>query len=86
MIKGVTKSVIEISPQNTYFEKIILILNSNCDNPDKNELLQQVELLTKRAPDYLIRQRRMSMLKIMISGAAGSLITAASFLILYAFV
>ena len=82
MIKGVTKSIIEIIPKNSCFEKVIVILNNSCDIPDKNE----VELLTRRAPDYLQRQKRSITLKILVSGAAGALITAASFLILYVFV
>lgn len=86
MIKGVTKSVIEITPKNTCFEKVIVILNSPCDTPDKNELRKEVELLTQRTPDYLIRQKRSITLKILISGFSGALITAASFFILYAFV
>ena len=84
MIKGVTKSIIEIIPKNSCFEKVIVILNSGCDIPDKNEIRSQVELLTRRAPDYL--QKRSTTLKILVSGAAGALITAASFLILYVFV
>ena len=83
MIKGVTKSIIEIIPKNFCFEKVIVILNNSCD---KNEIRSQVELLTRRAPDYLQRQKRSITLKILVSGAAGALITAASFLILYVFV
>lgn len=86
MIKGVTKSIIEIIPKNSCFEKVIVILNNNCDIPDNNEIRSQVELLTHRAPDYLQRQKRSITLKILVSGAAGALITAASFLILYVFV
>ena len=86
MIKGVTKSIIEIIPKNSCFEKVIVILNSSCDIPDKKEIRSQVELLTHRAPDYLQRQKRSTTLKILVSGATGALITAASFLILYAFV
>ena len=52
MIKGVTKSIIEIIPKNSCFEKVIVILNNSCDIPDKNEIRSQVELLTRRAPDY----------------------------------
>ena len=86
MIKGVTKSIIEIIPKNSCFEKVIVILHNSCDIPDKNEIRSQVELLTRRAPDYLQRQKRSITLKILVSGAAGALITAASFLILYVFV
>ena len=86
MIKGVTKSIIEIIPKNSCFEKVIVILNSGCNIPDNNEIRSQVELLTRRAPDYLKRQKRSTTLKMLISEAAGALITAASFLILYVFV
>ena len=44
MIKGVTKSIIEIIPKYSCFEKVIVILNSSCDIPDKNEIRSQVEL------------------------------------------
>ena len=70
MIKGVTKSIIEIIPKNSCFEKVIVILNNSCDIPDKNEIRSQVELLTRRAPDYLQRQKRSITLKILVSGAA----------------
>ena len=67
MIKGVTKSIIEIIPKNSCFEKVIVILNNSCDIPDKNEIRSQVELLTRRAPDYLQRQKRSITLKILVS-------------------
>ena len=86
MIKGVTKSIIEIIPKNSCFEKVIAILHSASHLPDQNAIRSQVELLTRRAPDYLQRQKRSTTLKILVSGAAGALITAASFLILYVFV
>ena len=86
MIKGVTKSIIEIIPKNSCFEKVIVILNNSCDIPDKYEIRSQVEHLSRRAPDFLQRQIRSITLKILVSGAAGALITAASFLILYVFV
>ena len=86
MIKGVTKSIIEIIPKNSCFEKVIVILNNSCDIPDKNEIRSQVELLTRRETDSLQRLKRSISLKILVSGAAGALKSAASFLILYVFV
>ena len=53
MIKGVTKSIIEINPRNACFEKIIVILNSSCEAPDKDEIRRQAELMTGAAPEYL---------------------------------
>lgn len=86
MIKGVTKSMIEIIPGNSNYEKIIVILRSNSDIPDKSELTKQIKLLTNSTPDFLKRQKRSAILKMMVSATVGSLLTAASFLIIYTFV
>ena len=86
MIKGVTKSIIEINPRNACFEKIIVILNSNCDVPDKDEIKRQAELMTSTAPEYLKRQRRLYRLKLAVSAVSGAFLTAISFGLLYLFV
>ncbi len=86
MIKGVTKSIIEINPRSSCFEKIIVILNSSCDAPDKEEIRRQAELMTGKAPEYLRRQMGMYRLKMTVSAVAGSLVTAGIFFILYMFV
>ena len=86
MIKGAAKSIIEMTPNNNCFEKIIVILNSDCDMPDPKELHKQLELLTNRAPNYLIRQKRSTFLKIMLSSVLSALITSSIFLLLYVFV
>ncbi len=86
MIKGVTKSIIEINPRSSCFEKIIVILNNSCDAPDKEEIRRQAELMTGRAPEFLLRQRSLYRLKIAISAFTGSLITAGICFILYMFV
>ena len=46
MIKGVTKSIIEMTPRNSCFEKVIVILNSGCDTTDRAEIERQAALLT----------------------------------------
>ena len=86
MIKGVTKSIIEINPRNACFEKIIVILSSNCDVPDKEEIKRQAELMTGAAPEYLKRQRRLYRLKLAVSAVSGAFLTAISFGLLYLFV
>lgn len=89
MIKGVTKSIIEIIPRTPDFEKVIIILNSSCEPPnltDQTDLKQRIELLTNLTPDFLTRQKRSSTLKLLISGVTGALVTAVSFLIIYTFV
>ena len=53
MIKGVTKSIIELTPRNSCFEKVIVILNSGCDIPDHAEIERQTALLTSTAPEFL---------------------------------
>ena len=53
MIKGVTKSVIELKPKNSCFEKVIIILNSGCELPDTEELRREAELLTGKVPDFI---------------------------------
>ncbi len=86
MIKGVTKSIIEIIPKNSDFEKVIVILNNSCDPPSKQELKHQIDLMTNSTPDYISRHKRSAALKMLLSGAAGALATAVSFLIIYTFV
>ncbi|MGN1339523.1 MAG: hypothetical protein ACI4WS_04465 [Oscillospiraceae bacterium] len=86
MIKGVTKSIIEIKPRNACFEKIIVILNSSCDAPDKEELRRQAELMTCRAPEYLKRQKRLNCMKLAVSAVIGAIISAGTMLLLYLFV
>ena len=86
MIKGVTKSVIELKPKNSCFEKVIIILNSGCELPDTEELRREAELLTGQVPDFIRHSRRSNTMKMLISAAVGALVTAASFLILYSFV
>ena len=86
MIKGVTKSIIEINPRSSCFEKIIVILNSSCDMPDKEEIRRQAELMTGAAPEYLRRQRRIYRLKLAVSAVSGAFIAMALFAVLYMFV
>lgn len=86
MIKGVTKSIIEIHPKNECFEKIIVILNNSCNVPDKTQIEREAALLTGTAPDFLIRQRRLNRLKIAVAAVTGSFSTAALFAVLYMFV
>lgn len=86
MIKGVTKSIIEVTPKNACFEKIIIILNSSYDEPDREEIKREAELLTGKAPDYLKRQNRRTRLKMWLCGTAGAFASAAAMLIIYLFV
>lgn len=86
MIKGVTKSIIEINPRSSCFEKIIVILNSSCDVPDKEEIKRQAELFTGKAPQYLRRQNKIYRLKIFLSAVIGSFLTAGILSMLYLFV
>lgn len=86
MIKGVTKSIIEIHPKNECFERIIVILNNSCSIPDKAQIEQEAALLARDAPDFLFRQKRVNRLKIAVAAVTGSFFTAALFTILYMFV
>ncbi len=86
MIKGVSKSIIEIDPKNSCFEKIIIILNTCCDDFDQEEIKKETRLLTSKAPEFLLRQRRRNNIKLWISGTAGALISAAAILVIYSFV
>ena len=85
MIKGVTKSVIEMTPRNSCFEKIIIILNSGTE-ADMQEIQREAEQLTSKAPDYLKRQRNRSVLQLWIAGVTGALVTAGLFYLAYVFV
>lgn len=86
MIKGVTKSIIELNPQNSCFEKVIVILSRNCDAPDNDEILRQAALLTASTPDFLLRKKRMDRIRLAVSAAAGAFSTALLFAVLYMFV
>ena len=86
MIKGVTKSIIEIHPKNECFERIIVILNNSCNVPDKSQIEREAALLVGAAPDFLLRQRRVNRLKIAVAAVTGSFFTATLFTILYMFV
>lgn len=86
MIKGVTKSIIEISPRSSCFEKVIVILNSGCSIPDKAEIERQAALIAGSAPEFLLRQRKLHRLKLAASAAGGSFLTALLFALLYMFV
>ncbi len=86
MIKGVTKSIIEISPRSGCFEKVIVILNSSCSEPEKAEIQRQAELMTGAVPDFLKRQRSIYFLKMTFSAVIGALITAGIFVSLNLFV
>lgn len=86
MIKGVTKSIIEVKPKNSCFEKVIIILNSDNNILDRKELEQQAELIARRTPDFLLRSARINRLKMAAFAAAGAFFTAFLFTILYIFV
>ena len=86
MIKGVTKSIIEINPRSACFEKIIVILSSSCDMPDKEEIRRQAELMTGAAPEFLRQQKRLYRLKLAVSAAAGAVTASGLLIILYMFV
>lgn len=86
MIKGVTKSIIEITPRNSCFEKVIVILNSCCEPPDNAEIERQATLIASAVPAFLLRQRRTNRLKISASAAAGAFCSALIFALLYMFV
>lgn len=86
MIKGVTKSIIEITPRNACFEKLIVILSNNCEAPDKAEIQRQAELMTSSAPEYLKRQRRLYRLKLALSGVIGAFTASGILVVLDLFV
>lgn len=86
MIKGVTKSIIEITPRNSCFEKVIVILSSRCDPPDAAEIERQAALIAGTAPDHLLRQKRLSRLRTAVAAASGAFSTAVLFAFLYMFV
>lgn len=86
MIKGVTKSIIEMTPRNSCFEKVIVILNSGCDTTDRAEIERQAALLTSTAPEFLRRNQQLNRLKMAAFAAAGAFSTALLFALLYMFV
>ena len=88
LIKGVTKSIIEVNPRNSeYFEKAIIILRDGCTLSPEQLDAQAAIMLGKTAPDCIKRSRRQQKLNMLASAAAGALITAgALFAIFVAFV
>lgn len=59
MIKGITKSIIEVSPRShDYFEKLIIILKNTPDMPDEDELRRYALLMAGQKPPSCVSRRR----------------------------
>jgi len=86
MIKGVTKSMIEINPKNSCFEKIIIILNESCEELDPDDILCEAKLLTRPVPHYLKEKLAKYRIKMFLCGASGAAFSAILFSIIYKFV
>lgn len=86
MIKGVTKSIIEISPKAPEFEKIIVILNSGCTPAEQTEIIRKAELITAKAPDFIKRERKIYRCKMLVCALSGAFFSAALLGILIMFV
>lgn len=84
MIKGVTKSIIEVNPRSSeYFEKAIIILRDGCTLSPEQLEVQVAVMLGNAAPDCIKRGKRRQKLYLLASAAAGALITAAALLTVF---
>lgn len=86
MIKGVTKSMIEIKPQNDCFEKIILVLSESCDINTREAADMEADMISRDIPHHLKRQKRVNAMRLVLSATAGAFSTAAILLTVYLFV
>ncbi len=90
MIKGVSKSILEINPdksQNQYFEKAILILKDGCENISENELKFRAELMLGNKPPKCVSRKKLShKIQIITAGVLGAFISAVLLLIVQMFV
>ena len=84
MIKGVTKSIIEVNPRSSeYFEKAIIILREGCSLSPEQLEAQAAIMLGKAAPECIKRSKRHNKLCLLASAAAGALFTAVAMLIVF---
>ncbi|MGN0651296.1 MAG: hypothetical protein ACI4KM_12750 [Oscillospiraceae bacterium] len=84
MIKGVTKSIIEVNPRSSeYFEKAIIILRDNCSLSPEQLEAQAAVMLGKTAPECVKRSRKHNRLCMLASAAAGALFSALILLIAF---
>lgn len=75
MIKGVTKSIIEINPRNhDYFEKLIVILKNNPDTPDEEELRKCAFLMAGQKPPSCVHDQSEAA-KMILSALIGAVCT-----------
>lgn len=87
MIKGVTKSIVEIRPGNhDYYEKIILILKDTPESPSKDELEQYATLIFNDIPPSMIRNKKSRFLTSLILILCSSVISISACLIVSLFV
>ncbi len=90
MIKGVSKSIIEINPdksQNQYFEKAILILRDGCENISENELKFRAELMLGNKPPKCVSAQKLAhKIHIITAAVLGALISTIFLLLIQMFV
>lgn len=85
MIKGVNKSIIEIDPKgHSYFEKLIVILKDIPELPSDEEIKNCAILMLGKTPSSF--RKRNSVLKMLLCGLLGAVITAGVLFLLYLFV
>lgn len=84
MIKGVTKSIIEVNPRSSeYFEKAIIILRESCSLSPEQLEAQAAIMLGKTAPECIKRSKKHNILRMLACAAAGALFSAAVLLIAF---
>ena len=87
MIRGVTKSIVEIRPGNhDYYEKVILILKDTPECPSKKQLEQYAALIFNDIPSSMIRNRKSRFLTSLILILCSSVISISACLIVSLFV
>lgn len=88
MIKGVTRSIIEINNMDSkYFERAIVVLRNDCPLPDDNTIKKELALkLNGKQPSFINAAKITQRIKIAAAAAAGALISASVCLAVYLFV
>ncbi len=87
MIKGVTKSIIEIRPSaHEHYEKIILILKDTPDSLNQKELEQCAALMLEDTPPNIVSSPKRHVFSTIIMMLLSSVISVSACLIISLFV
>ncbi len=80
MVKGVSRQVVVVKPQNTLFEEAIFILKEGVERVDEGELLREAVTAAEEYVSQNCEQKPRALPPVLFS-VLGALITAAAWLL-----